>query len=164
MKELLNKQWRMNNLYKIRDKKKNLIKFRRNRVQQDFNQNRWSRNLILKSLQLGFTTEEAIDSLDDVLFTRNTDVLLIAHNLDAGKAIFDKKIELAWKNIPQEIRALYKVDASNAQTLKFEFGDGTFSSIVVDTTGRSGTFSRVHITELADMAKKYPDRVRDILE
>jgi len=102
--------------------------------------------------------------LDDVLFTPNTECLLIAHNLDAGKAIFDKKIELAWKNVRPEIRSLYKVDANSAQTLKFEYGDGTFSSIAVDTNGRSGTYNRVHITEFADVCKKFPNKVKDILE
>lgn len=90
--------------------------------------------------------------------------LLIAHNLDAGKAIFDKKVELAWKNIHPTLRALYKVDANTAQTLKFEFGDGSFSSIAIDTNGRSGTYNRVHITEFADVCKKYPNKVKDILE
>lgn len=118
----------------------------------------------MKSRQLGFTTDEAIDSTDDVLFNRNTECLLIAHNLDAGKKIFDGKIELAWKNLPQELRSLYKVDANTAQTLKFEFGDGTYSSIAVDTSGRSGTYNRVHITEFADICKKFPNKVKDIIE
>lgn len=161
---LKDKQWRTSHLYKIRDKKKNLITFKRNKAQDHFNQNKWTRNIILKSRQLGFTTDESVDSLDDVLFNRNTECLLIAHNLDAGKAIFDKKIELAWKNIRPELRALYKVDANTAQTLKFEFGDGTFSSIAVDTNGRSGTYNRVHITEFADVCKKFPNKVKDILE
>lgn len=163
-KRLTNKEWRTSHLYKIRNKNQQLITFNRNKAQKHFSQNKWSRNLILKSRQLGFTTDESVDSLDDVLFTRNTECLLIAHNLDAGKAIFDKKIDLAWNNIPNELRSLYKVDANTAQTLKFEFGDGSFSSIAVDTSGRSGTYNRVHITEFADICKKYPNKVKDIIE
>lgn len=163
-KRLLNKEWRTSNLYKIRDKKKNLVKFKRNKAQVHFNENKWSRNIILKSRQLGFTTDESVDSLDDVLFNRNTECLMIAHNLDAGKKIFDGKVELAWKNLHPQLQALYKVDANTAQTLKFEFGDGTYSSIAVDTTGRSGTYNRVHITEFADVCKKFPNKVKDILE
>src|ERR1700690_527049 len=161
---LADKDWRLQTLYLIRDKESNLITFQRNKVQQHYNQHKWSRNLILKSRQLGFSTDEAIDSLDDALFTPNTECLLIAHNLDAGKAIFDKKIELAWKNLLPELKKAYKVDANTAQTLKFEFGDGSFSSIAVDTNGRSGTYNRVHITEFADVCKKYPNKVKDILE
>lgn len=154
----------MSHLYQIRDKESRLIKFQRNRAQEHYNSNRHSRNLILKSRQLGFTTDEAIDSLDDVLFTRNTDALLIAHDLDSGKAIFDKKVELAWKALPPQLRELWRVDANRAQALKFEFGDGSFSSIVVDTSGRSGTFQRVHITEFAALCKKFPDRAKEIIE
>lgn len=163
-KRLATKSWRLNFLYKIRNKKNELITFRRNRAQEHFEKNKWFRNLILKSRQLGFTTDESVDSLDDTLFTENNDSLLIAHNLDAAKSIFDKKIELAWKNLAPEIRALYKVDANTAQSLKFEFGNGTFSSIAVDTSGRSGTYNRVHVTEFADMCKKYPQRAKDIIE
>jgi len=164
VKRLLDKDWRIKYLYKIRDKKNNLIKFKRNRAQEHFNQNKWTRNLILKSRQLGFTTDESIDSLDDTLFIRNNECLLIAHNLDAAKAIFDKKIELAWKNLHPELQKLYKVDTNSAQALKFEFGDGTFSSIAVDTSGRSGTYNRVHVTEFADICKKYPQKAREIIE
>lgn len=102
--------------------------------------------------------------MDDVLFNRNTECLLIAHNLDAGKKIFDGKIELAWKNLHPQLKELYKVDANTSQTLKFEYGDGTYSSIAVDTNGRSGTYNRVHITEFADVCKKYPNKVKDIIE
>lgn len=163
-KRLLDKKWRVANLYKIRDKNKNLIKFKKNRAQQHFDENKWHRNIILKSRQLGFTTFESIDSLDDTLFTKNSECLLIAHNLDAAKAIFDKKIDLAWKNLRPGIQELYRVDANTAQALKFEFGDGSFSTIAVDTSGRSGTFNRVHVTEFADLCKKYPQRARDIIE
>lgn len=90
--------------------------------------------------------------------------MLIAHNLDDAKKIFSGKIDLAWKNIPKELQVLYKLDANTAQTLKFEFGDGTYSAIAVDTSGRSGTYNRVHITEFADLCKKFPNKVKDILE
>lgn len=113
---------------------------------------------------MGFTTDECIDSLDDALFTRNTECLLIAHNLDDAKKIFSGKVDLAWKNLPKELQTLYKLDANTAQTLKFEFGDGTYSSIAVDSSGRSGTYNRVHITEFADLCKKFPNKVKDILE
>ena len=163
-KRLKDKNWRINNLYKIRNKDGELVKFVRNRAQKHFNKNKWYRNLILKSRQLGFTTDEVIDSLDDVLFTPNTDVLLIAHNLEAGESIFSKKIVFAWEQIPKEIRGLYSVDNKTSKTLKFDFQGKGFSSLAVDTTGRSGTYHRLHVTELADISKKYPKKVPDIIE
>lgn len=161
---LKNKAWRISNLYRIRDKEKSLVKFKRNRAQEHYSQNLHTRNLILKSRQLGFTTDESIDSLDDVLFTPNLDALLIAHDLDAGTAIFDKKINLAWDKLNPSLKALYKVDTSTSKTLKFDFGEKGFSSIAVDTNGRSGTYHRVHITEFAEICKKYPKKALDIIE
>ena len=161
---LANKNWRISNLYKIRNKDGKLVKFVRNRTQQHYNSNLHSRNLILKSRQLGFTTDEAIDCLDNVLFTPNSDVLLIAHNLEAGESIFNKKISFAWEKLPDTIKALYKVDTNSSKTLKFDFAEKGFSSIAVDTSGRSGTYQRVHITEFADLCKKYPKKVVDIIE
>jgi len=167
---LKDKNWRINNLYKIRNKEGQLIKFKRNRAQNHYSQNKWYRNLILKSRQLGFTTDEAIDSLDDTLFTPNKDSLLIAHNLEAGESIFDKKIKFAWEKFRSELKALYQVDTKTTKTLKFDFGrdkqgvEKGFSSIAVDTSGRSGTYQRVHVTELAEISKKYPKKVPDIIE
>ena len=153
---LKNKEWRINNLYKIRNKEGKLIKFVRNRAQRHLNENKWHRNLILKSRQLGFTTDESLDCLDDVLFTPNIDTLLIAHNLEAGASIFDKKILFAWEKLPEEIKQLYSVDTKTSKTLKVDFGVKGFSSIAVDTSGRSGTYQRLHVTELADISKKFP--------
>ena len=161
---LKDKQWRINNLYKIRNKEGKLIKFKRNRTQRHYNANLHTRNVILKSRQLGFTTDESIDALDDVLFTPNIDALLIAHNLEAGESIFGKKISFAWEKLRPEIKKLYQVDNKSSKTLKFGFGDKGFSSIAVDTSGRSGTYQRLHITELAEVSKKYPKKVPDIME
>ena len=154
----------MNNLYKIRNKKGELIKFKLNRVQRHYHENKWFRNLILKSRQLGFTTYESIDSLDDTLFNPNFDALMIAHNLEAGESIFTKKISFAWERLPTELRSLWNVDNKTSKTLKFDFGKKGFSSLAVDTSGRSGTYQRLHVTELADISKKYPKKVPDIIE
>ena len=163
-KRLKDKMWRINNLYKIRNKKGELIKFKLNRAQSHYHENKWFRNLILKSRQLGFTTYESIDSLDDTLFTPNFDALMIAHNLEAGESIFTKKISFAWDKLPDTLKAFWSVDNKTSKTLKFDFGEKGFSSLAVDTSGRSGTYQRLHVTELADISKKYPKKVPDIIE
>lgn len=92
------------------------------------------------------------------------DALMIAHNLEAGESIFSKKISFAWEKLPAEIRQLYGVDNKTTKTLRFDFGEKGFSSLAVDTSGRSGTYQRVHVTELAEISKKYPKKVPDIIE
>ncbi len=131
---LKSKEWRLSHLYFIKDKNKNLIQFKRNRAQQHFNENKHLRNIILKSRQLGFSTDEAIDTLDDSLFTRNFDGLLIGQDLETAKDIFANKVDLAWQNF--RLKELYKVNTESARQMKFDYGDGTFSSITVDSSGR----------------------------
>jgi hypothetical protein len=161
---LKDKGWRIKHLYRIKDKKKNLVKFKRNKAQIHFNENKHTRNIILKSRQLGFTTDEAIDCLDDILFTKNFDALFIAHGLEPAKDIFDNKIDLAWENFNENLKVLYTPDKESARKLKIGFGDKTFSSIAVDTSGRSGTFSRIHITEFAKLCKDFPDRAKEVID
>lgn len=112
--------------------------------------------------QLGFTTDEAVDSLDDVLFIPNTDALLIAHVKEEALKIFDNKIDLAWKNYP--LKDLYDVDTERANTLKFGFGDGGYSSISVAISGRSGTYHRVHISEFAKLCNDHPKVAKELIE
>lgn len=100
--------------------------------------------------------------LDASLWTPNFHGLFIAQDLDTAKDIFSNKIELAWKNYP--LQKLYKVDTQSARQLKFDYGDGSVSSITIDSSGRSGTYNRVHITEFADVAKRFPDKAREIIE
>ena len=72
---LADKDWRMQFLYKIRDKQRRLRLFKKNRAQETFDANKAKRNIILKSRQLGFTTYEAVDMLDDSLFSLNFNAL-----------------------------------------------------------------------------------------
>ena len=159
---LANKEWRINHLFFIKNKREKLIQFKKNRMQQALDESKSRRNIILKSRQLGATTFEAIDTLDDVLFKRNFDALFIAQDLTTAQDIFANKIELAWRNF--KLQPLYGVDNSSARKLKFDFGDKTISSITVDSSGRSGTFRRVHVTEFAKVCKERPDKAKEIIE
>jgi len=150
---LASKEWRINNLYKIKNKNKQLVKFKPNRAQKEFQENKANRNIILKSRQLGMTTFEAIDSLDDTLFNKNTDAMMLSYDQQSQLDIFDNKIKLAWDNLHPELQCLYDLDADRANKLKFNWGDGSVSSIAAQTHGRSGTFNRLHISEFAKICK-----------
>lgn len=159
--KMQNRIWRLENLYLIRDKQARLVKFALNRAQKHFLENKALRNVILKSRQLGFTTLGAILMLDSVLFRRNMDGLFIAQDLDTAKDIFDNKIYLAWANF--KLKPHYYVDLESARRLKVGFGDGSFSSLTVDSSGRAGTYQLNHITEFAKLALEYPDRAKEII-
>jgi len=162
-KNIGDKEWRMSHLYKIVDKNAKRITFKHNRSQADFEARRTNKNIILKSRRLGFTTYEAVDSLDDTLFTSNFTALFTAHNKDDAKIIFNKKVSFAWKNIDEELRSLWKVDSDTASNFEFDFGDDTSSSITVSNSGRGGTNNRVHVSEFAKICKKYPQKASEIV-
>ena len=161
--KLKRKDWRVNHLYCIIDKDQKKVGFTMNRAQEHFNINKSLRNIILKSRQHGFTTLEAVDMLDDCLFTTNFRGLFVAHTKDVASEIFDQKVKYAWYNIPNSIRSLVVVDNSTAQKLKFDFGDQTYSTFIVSNSGRSGTNNRVHISEYAKLCKMYPQKADEII-
>lgn len=160
---LKSKEWRMSHLYKIRTKRGKLTRFKRNRAQTHFNANKHSRNIILKSRQLGITTDETIDTLDDSLFTKNMDSLFIAHQKEDAEEIFDKKVRVAWENIPAQIRNKYKVETNRTNQMSFDFKDGNKSSFLVKVSGRSGTYRRLHISEFAKVCVKEPKKAKEML-
>ena len=167
LEELKNKigdrEWRINHLYYIIDKNLQRVLFRKNRAQEDFDRRKTKRNIILKSRRIGFTTYEAVDMLDETIFTPNFTGLFTAHTQNDAEDIFDNKINYAWKNLNENIKALLKVDTSNSNKLKFDLGDNVFSSITVSNSGRSGTNNRVHVSEYAKLCAKYPLKAEEII-
>jgi len=162
---MADKQHRINNYYKIVDKDTNLVTFKLNRAQAHFLANRGSRNIICKSRQLGFTTFAAVDSADDVFFNPNIYALILSYDKDSSQTIFEK-VMLAWEHfkIPgYDLKKLYTVDNESANRLKLGFGDGTYSSILVKTSGRGTTTNKLHISEFAKICAKYPKKAQEVL-
>ncbi len=154
----------MQYLYWIINRKQEKIKFKFNRAQKHYEENRAKRNIILKSRRLGFTTLECIDMLDDVLFKPNFEGLLIAHKQEEAFKIFDRKIHYAWTNFRQELKdKLWTVDTNRTNELKFNFSGGDASSISVSNSGRSGTYNRVHISEFSKLCKEFPQRATEVI-
>jgi len=162
------KSWRVNHLYSIVDKKQKSIVFKRNEAQEHFSKNKHTRNLILKARQLGFTTYEAIDCLDDISFKPNFHVLFLAHIKEEAQRIFSRKIKYAWDKF--KLNKLYKTVKNDAGTLELDFGashnpqyDRAHSSIYVSNSGRSGTYGRIHVTELAKMERINSQKAKEFI-
>lgn len=162
--QLASKQWRLNNLYKIVTKDGKVITFEPNRAQQHYFENRHNRNIILKSRQLGFTTFESIDGIDDIIFNKNFYALFISEDDTLARDTFDKKIRFAWDNFDPDIKGVAKADLDSANQLKINSGKGNYSSVIVRSSGRGGTFHRIHISEFARICKKYPLKAKEIVE
>lgn len=148
----------MTNLYKIRDKRGELITFQPNDIQLRHIAERENHryNRILKARQFGITTFYSIDELDEALWTPGMTCAIIAHSAQKLEGYFDI-VKIAFENLPNELKPVTKTDTKR----KYDFlqmynGTPLNSSIYVDTDIRGGTVQSLHITEIAyikDLAK-----------
>lgn len=160
-------RWRIysGRLYKIMTKADeyhdgSVIPFRPNVAQRQFAENMHYRNVILKARQLGCTTLIAILWLDHAMWVRDQRVGIIAHSLDDAAVIFRDKVLFAYRNLPEEIRAICPLRRESAFELVFAHNN---SAIRVATSMRSGTIHRLHISEMGKIAAKFPQKAVEIV-
>lgn len=157
--KLKSQRWRLNNLYRITSAQGDDIPFRMNYAQKLLYIGMWFCNVILKSRQHGITTFICLLYLDICLFNSNMHACIIAHNKEDAANFFAKKILNAYNKLPELIRAQIPATRSSSQELVFSNG----SSIRVTTSGRSGTYQMVHISEFGKMCAKYPLKAEEVI-
>lgn len=168
--EALNNKWfRLNALYFIKDKDGNKVRFRPNEAQRARYGNSHCRNIILKARQLGFTSFEMIDALDDCLFTDNFSAGCIAHKLDDAQDIFQNKIQFAYENVPEAwIALMAKLGYQFPRPRRDKSGSGSYeftngSRISVSTSYRGGTLQRLHVSEFGKICRQFPHKAQEIV-
>lgn len=167
VKALRYKWFRLNTIYFVKDKEGRKVRFRPNRAQYEFFQSRHGNDLILKARQLGFTTNQMIDDLDECLFSDNYSAGCIAHNDKAAKDIFRNKVKFAYENITENFKAIFS-EISNGLPKPLNDRDGQYlfdngSSISVSTGYRGGTLQSLHVSEFGKICKKRPDIAEEIV-
>lgn len=150
--------WRLNNLYKIRDKYGQVVPFKPNWAQRDLYYNRWYFNVILKARQLGMSTFILIYLLDSCLFEENHAAGVIAHTREDSEELFKNKVRFAYDGLPEWLKNTFR--ATQDTSRKLEFSNG--SSITVGTSLRSGTYQKLHISEYGKIAARYPEKAKEI--
>ena len=161
------KWFRIRALYYIKDKDGKKIRFTPNYAQRHRFIEDHNRTIILKARQLGFTTFEMIDSLDDCLFSGNFNAGCIAHSLDDAQKIFRNKIKFAYDNISDYWLMIFDVigldfpATKSNTTTSYQFTNG--SEIGVSTSFRGGTLQRLHVSEFGKICRKYPDKAKEIV-
>ncbi len=168
------KRWRMDNLYWLITKDGTKELFAMNRAQRHFFENYlikpgsvYHRHIILKARQLGFTTFIDLYILDEILFNNNREGIIIAHKVQDAAEIFDRKIDFAIRNMADDIKgAFFRLQKNSARKIQvvMDYGPekGSTSSINVSTSGRSGTFFYVHISEFAKMCVMFPKAASEV--
>ena len=150
-------EWRLDNLYHIKDKYGKIIKFVRNESQMVLWTNRHYLNIILKDRQRGFSTFIALLILDTCLFNSNQECGIIDITLPDGKKKL-AKIKLAYKRLPEWLREEVQLTTDAKETVEFSNG----SSVYVGTSHRGGTLQILHISEAGKISARNPDRAREI--
>jgi hypothetical protein len=156
---LSNREWRLNNLYYIKNPKGERIPFKPNWAQKEVLFDPHPFKIILKARQLGMTTAICIDNLDRILWSRNTQVGTIAHTLGDAEDIFKDKLKFSFDNLDARIRGSFRLIGDSAKELSLSNG----SVIRVGTSLRSSTLQSLHITEFGKVCAKSPEKAREII-
>lgn len=163
---LADPMWRLCSgwLYKIMVKSPNergetAIPFRPNRSQRRFIARLWHRNIILKARQLGFTTLIAILWLDHALFVENQRCVIVAQDKDKAEEIFRDKVQFAYRNLPEQVRATRPTQTDSKSELLFAYNN---SSVKVSVSARGGTPHRLHVSEYGAICAKFPDKAEEL--
>ena len=157
--QFANPLWRLSNLYRIVTDSGQEVAFRPNPEQTHLFRNLRPRNLVLKARQLGFTTALDVLMLDQCAFNPNYTGAIIAHSLPDAARIFRTKVLQPYQALPDVLRERIPLHKETGSELIF----GNGSSISVSTSVRSGTVNYLHVSEMGKIARKYPERAREIV-
>lgn len=156
---LSDRNWRLNNLYFIKNKNGQKVLMRYNWAQKTFYSSMWYFNVILKARQLGFSTFICIYFLDSCLFNDNHRCGIIDSGIDDAKKKL-KMIKFAYENLPPEFKGIiYPEMTTNAAEL-IEFANG--SGISVGTSHRGDTLQKLLISEYGKVSAATPEKAREI--
>jgi hypothetical protein len=155
---LADQDWRLRNLYKIKDKEGYVVNFEPNWAQLKLRKPHYL-NIILKARQLGITTFHALLFLDTCLFNENVNAAIVADSKPIAKEIFIDKVKFAYDNLPQFVRDMCPAYRDNVHEMRFANG----SVFRVATSLRGGTIQLLHITEFAKICQENPTKANEIV-
>lgn len=142
--------------FKIRDKKGNLISLKFNHAQEEFYSHlketygtKPSRYIVLKARQLGISTFTEAFITFMTMFNPNTNSVIMAHLAESASSIFNMT-RLFISELPDMMRPQQKY--SNAKEIVFDGENGLKSSIrvmVASDATRGSTYKYAHLSEVA---------------
>jgi len=152
------KLWRLQNLYKIKDKNGKVVNFQPNWAQLLLLKPHYL-NIVLKARQLGVSTFHAILFLDSCLWNDNVNAAIVADSKHIAREIFLDKVKFAYDNLPEWLRKMRPAHRDNVHEMRFSNG----SVFRVATTLRGGTLQLLHITEFAKICQENPSKANEII-
>ena len=157
--KLSSKKWRLNNLYTISDKDGKLRTLRLNESQIDFlESSQHKRKIVLKSRQRGITTCAVVYNLDSCIFTPGFSAGVQSYGKTEAKKL-QAKAKLAWEKFDPNIKKLLGITLVVDNQEGMVFSNGSHLRI---GNFRGDTLQSLHVSELAKIAKKYPDKAQEL--
>ena len=154
--QLKDRNWRLDNLYFIKDENGDTVQFKRNAAQRGYCVAATDRDLLPKARQLGFSTEILIEMLDRCVFMSGQSCGVIDDTLgDARKKL--AKVKFAYERLPPEIREIVTLTKDNTEEIHFSNG----SKIEVGTSYRGDTLQFLLISEFGKTSVDKPDKARE---
>lgn len=157
MKRLAEPEWRLDNLYWIRDDQGERIRFVRNETQRELYRAMSLRSVIPKARKLGLSTFIAILICDRCVFRSGHIAGIVDQSLDDAT---DKLsiIRFAFENMPKDIRDANPLVRDNDELLEWRNG----SSVSVGTSYRGGTPADLLVSEYGKISAVNPEAAKEI--
>ncbi len=156
--KLSNRLWRLDNLYTIVDKEDNKILMRMNHAQHEVYSVKHPKTITLKSRQQGISTFKVAEGLDKCIFNTNSQAGIQSYGQSEAKKLY-KKALLMWTDYDQEIISLLGITLLSANAEGLTFSNG---SVLKIGNFRGDSLSFLHVSELAKIAKKYPEKAEEL--
>lgn len=149
----------MDNLYKIRDKDGSLVTLRLNAAQKKvlilFKHNR---KIILKSRQQGISTLYLAYNLDSCLFKSGFQAGIQSYGMDEADKL-SKRAELMWNELDPMVKEILDIKLISNNQKGMTFSNGAILKI---GQFRGDTLQSLHVSELGKIAKKYPEKAKEL--
>lgn len=152
--------WRLSNLYKIINKQNQIVTFVPNKAQSHLLANMHTRNIVLKSRQLGFSTLIQICALDSCLFQPHFRAVVIAQDELTAQAIFRDKILFAYNNLPDILKTALPIEGQSSKSA-ISFSNGARCEVRVGARGQTPNF--LHLSEFAAVSATNEGKAREVV-
>lgn len=156
--KLSKKEWRLNNLYTIRDKNGVKMIMRLNLAQKKVLSYTHNRKIILKSRQQGISTFYLAYNLDDCLFKEGYQAGIQSYGLEEASKLA-RRAKLMWDELPEEIKKLLGLELTIANSKMLAWNNG---SVLRIGNFRGDTLQGLHVSELAKIAKNSPEKAKEL--
>lgn len=157
---MTSKLWRLNNLYTISNKFGEEVRYVMNWAQHKVYAATLihPRIIILKSRQQGISTHWLVSFFDDALIEDNFEIGLMSQGQKESKVLF-RRVKRLWEKLPDFVKSY--MDISLSRDTKEELGFSNGAVMYLQSSFRSGTLQRLHISELGKISAKYPEKAEE---